>query len=248
MPDPVLLTRSLREDPALDMALSTAALRAVAAGRHAPLVRVYRPAPTVAFARRDRFEAGFQDACDVTRAAGSAPLLRSAGGRAAAYDQQSLIVDRIVAAPDITDGIGERFDDITGTVAGTLRALGLDARVGRLPGEYCPGSHSINLGGAIKVAGVAQRVVRGAALVSLVLVVGSGPQLRELIADVYGALELAHDPRVTGAVQEVDPRLSIETVAAALSEAFAPGVSPVEPPGALVDVARGLAAAHRVDR
>lgn len=246
MPEPVLLTRSLREDPALDMALSIAALRAVAAGEHQPVVRVYRPAPTVAFARRDRFEAGFGRACGVARAAGSTPLLRSAGGRAAAYDEQSLIVDRIVAAPDITDGVRARFDDIAATAAGTLLTLGLDARVGELPGEYCPGSHSINLGGVLKVAGVAQRVVRGAALVSLVVVVGSGPQVRELIAGVYGALRLPHDPRVTGAIQDVAPRVSIETVATALAEAFAPGVSPVEPPEGLVQAARGLAAAHRV--
>jgi len=246
MADPVLLTRSLREDPALDMALSTAALRAVAAGEHPPVVRVYRPGPTVAFARRDRFEAGFERACGVARAAGSAPLLRGAGGRAAAYDEQSLIVDRIVVAPDITDGIRRRFDEVVGTAAGTLRTLGLDARVGELPGEYCPGSHSINLGGVVKVAGVAQRVVRGAALISMVLVVGSGPQLRELIADVYGALGLPHDPRVTGAIQDVAPQLSIETVAQALAEAFAPGSAPVEPPEALLQAARGLAGAHRV--
>lgn len=246
MREPVLLTRSLREDPALDMAFSIAALRAVAAGEHPPVVRIYRPAPTVAFARRDRFEAGFEHACGVARAAGSAPLLRSAGGRAAAYDEQSLIVDRIVAAPDITDGIRARFDDIAETAAGTLRRLGLDARVGELPGEYCPGSHSINLGGELKVAGVAQRVVRGAALVSLVLVVGSGPQVRELIAGVYTALRLPHDPRVTGAMHDIEPRLSIETVAIALAEAFAPGSSPVEPPQALVQAACGLTAAHRV--
>lgn len=246
MPDPLLLTRSLRDDPALDMALSTAALRAVAAGRHPPVVRLYRPAPTVAFSRRDRFEPGFEQACAVARAAGYTPLLRSAGGRAAAYDEQSLVLDRIVTAPDITDGIRRRFDDTAGTMAATLRALGLDARVGELPGEYCAGSHSINLGGVLKVAGTAQRVIRGAALVSCVLVVGSGPPLRELIADVYGALGLAHDPRVTGALQEIEPGLSIEAVAAALSDAFAPGASPVEPPDALVAAARGLTAAHRV--
>ena len=39
-----------------------------------------------------------------------------------------------------------------------LQRLGLDARLGELAGEYCPGEFSVNLAGRSKVMGVGQRV------------------------------------------------------------------------------------------
>ena len=57
-----LLDGSAGADPALDVALPHALLGLVAAGRRGPVLRCYRPHPTVAFGRRDSFLAGFPGA------------------------------------------------------------------------------------------------------------------------------------------------------------------------------------------
>ena len=50
------------EDPLLDIALTHALLQEVAAGRHAPALRLFRPGPTVAFGRLDVLRNGFAEA------------------------------------------------------------------------------------------------------------------------------------------------------------------------------------------
>jgi lipoate-protein ligase A len=93
-----------------------------------------------------------------------------------------------------------------------LQPLGLDLRVGEIPGEYCPGDHSISIAGERKVAGIAQRVVKGAALVSTVLVVSPVTPLAVVIADVYAALEIPIDPGRTGALSDALPDIDIAAV------------------------------------
>lgn len=246
MSSPELMTVGLPREPGMDMALSQALLRAVARGDRAPLTRIYRPGATVAFGRRDRFRPGFREASAVARELGFAPLLRDAGGLAAPYDEQSVIVDRFSVEHDITHGVRERFDAMAAAVADVLRGLGLDARVGAVPGEYCPGEHSVNIAGTLKVAGAAQRVVRGAAMVSVVLVVGSGERLREAVARVYEALGLPVDAPVTGSLRDVVPALAVDDVIAALRAAFAPAALEVEPDAGLLDAARALIVRHLV--
>ena len=57
-----LLRGALGAEPALEVALAATLLSAVAAGERGPLLRIYRPPPTVAFGRRDAFLPGFAPA------------------------------------------------------------------------------------------------------------------------------------------------------------------------------------------
>ena len=57
------------------------------------------------------------------------------------------------------------------------------------------------------MAGIAQRVIRGASLTAAALIVEGGPALRAVIADVYEALELSVDLSVAGAL--ADGRLAV---------------------------------------
>ena len=68
--------------------------------------------------------------------------------------------------------------------------MGIVARVGELPGEYCAGEWSVNAAG-VKLAGTAQRSIRGASLVTAMLIVEGGARLRAALVDVYAALEIA---------------------------------------------------------
>lgn len=204
------------EDPALDLALAPALLQRVAARARPPLVRVYRPWPTVAFGRRDSFLPGFTEATDAARRHGFTPVIRSAGGRAAAYDEQCLVLEEIIATADATAGIQERFAAEAVSQAQALRQLGIDARVGEVPGEYCPGQFSVNAREETKLIGAAQRIIRGAWLFSSVVVVGGSAAVRAVLEDVYGALSLEWKPASVGSIADERPDLTVVDVQRAL--------------------------------
>ena len=158
-------------DPALDVALPHALLGLVAEGRRGPVLRFYRPRATVAFGRRDSFLPGSRVPSRPPARRAFTPVVRGAGGRAAAYDEGCLVFDQVMPADDSMTGIQARFADEAELQARALRGLGVDARVGEVPGEYCPGEFSVNARGQTKLIGAAQRIVRGAWLLSSVVVV-----------------------------------------------------------------------------
>jgi octanoyl-[GcvH]:protein N-octanoyltransferase len=197
-------------DPALDVALPHALLDRLAAGHRPPVVRCYRPAPTVAFGRRDTFLPGFATATAAARDHGFTPVIRGAGGRAAAYEEGCLIFDEVMPAGG--SAIRERFADDARRHARALRSLGVDARVGEVPGEYCPGEFSVNARGRVKLIGAAERIIRGAWLHSSVVVVDRADRLRVVLEDVYAALGLGWDPASVGAVSNEAPGVGLEDV------------------------------------
>ncbi len=236
-------------DAALDLALSSALLEMVAGGERGPALRVYRPLPTVAFSRRDTFLPGFANAAALARRHGFAPVIRVAGGRAAAYDEGCLIVDEVMPAADSMAAIRERFAEGAELQARALRALGVDARVGEVAGEYCPGEFSVNARGATKLVGSAQRIIRGGWLFAAVVVVISAGRLRPVLDDVYGALELDWEPDTTGSVAAEAPGVSTGDVERALVDAYATRylLRPAVPAAQELAAARTVAARHRVD-
>jgi lipoate-protein ligase A len=244
------LDRATPDDPVFDVALSHALLDAVAAGEHPDAVRVFAPGPAVAFGRLDALRPGFAEACEVARGFGRTPVVRSVGGHAAAYDERCLVVEHIAASPDVMAGMDERFAEHAGRLRGILAGLGVDARVGEVPGEYCPGAHSVNAGGRLKLAGVAQRAIRGAALTSAILVVGGAPELRTIVADVYAALGIDVDPATAGALDEVLPGVTVARAADAVRDAYARTwrLEPAAPGSALLAAASELVPRHQPSR
>src|SRR5436309_9004714 len=103
--DVELLEGSADEDPALDVALPHALLNLVARGRRGPTLRWYRPPATVAFGRRDALLAGFPRAARSARRHGFTPVIRGAGGRAAAYAEGCLVFDEVMPADGWLGGI-----------------------------------------------------------------------------------------------------------------------------------------------
>ncbi|MHA7238897.1 lipoate--protein ligase family protein [Arthrobacter sp. TMS1-12-1] len=215
-------------DAAAELDRGIGLLREVAAGDRPPTLRLYRPSPTVAFGQRDARLPGFEDAAAAVTRHGFAPLVRRAGGRAAAYSRGCLVVDHIEPAPDAVAGTRMRFAAFGDFFAGVLRDLGLDARVGEVPGEYCPGEFSVHgrLDGvpAVKLVGTAQRVVAGAWLFSSVIVVEDAAPLRGVLTDAYAALGLAWLPATAGAAEDLAPGVTVDDVEDALLAAYAGAV------------------------
>jgi octanoyl-[GcvH]:protein N-octanoyltransferase len=251
-------------DPVLDLAVAHALLVDVAAGRRPPALRIFRPGPTVAFGRLDALRPGFERACDAARDHGYTPAVRSAGGHAALYDERSVVVEHTTYERDATAGLQARFEDQAARVRDALRSLGADARIGELAGEYCPGEYSVHVGsrdagalaavggappaargGRVKVAGIAQRMVRHGATTGAVVVAGGGARLRAAVADVYGALELPVDVATAGALDEHLPGTTAADVEAALRDAYG-AERTFEPDAELLAAARALVPRHRV--
>jgi lipoate-protein ligase A len=218
-----LVRHGFPDDPALDVAVGHALLERAARGEIGPTLRVYRPGPTVAFGRLDRLRPGFRAAVAAARAHGFEPVLRQPGGRAAAYGPGALCLDVVRPEAEAIPALQARFEAAAELLAGALRAVGVDARVGEVPGEYCPGAWTVNARGRVKLAGTAQRVVRGASLLGAVVLVSGGAAVRAVLEDVYAALALDWDAATAGAAEDDVPGLSVEAVERAVLAAYAAG-------------------------
>jgi hypothetical protein len=89
-----------------------------------------------------------------------------------------------------------------------LQALGVPARVGAVPGEYCPGEFSVNAAGATKLVGTAQRLTRHGYLLSAVLLVSDPEPVRAVLTDTYALLGLAWRPETVGCVADHVPGIT----------------------------------------
>ena len=237
-----LVRQAFPDRPAFDMAVTHALLRRVAEGALPALVRVFRPGPTVAFGRLDALAPGYAAAAAAARAHGAEPVLRLGGGHAAAYAPGAVLVEAVLPQHAIAEGLEDRFRAGVGWMMDALAEAGVRAQVGELPGEYCAGEWSVHAGG-VKLAGLAQRSIRGAALLTGFVIAEGGPALRALLTDVYAALGLDWDPATAGAADAVAPHVTDAAVEAALVRAT--GVGATAEPLALD--ARTLELAHELE-
>jgi lipoate-protein ligase A len=239
---------SFPERPAFDAALSRALLLAVGEGRGPAALRLFEPGDAVVFSLLDRVQPGFREAVAAARAAGFDAVLRLAGGRAAVFHRETLGFAWCVPDAEPRHGIRARFEELATVVAAALRSLGADARVGAVPGEYCPGEHSVNARGRTKLMGVGQRIVKGAAHVGGVIVLGGSARIRDVLAPVYQRMAQPFDPATVGALaDEIGPVSRADVVAALLAElAKRHELARAPLPPALLAAAEAHEAEHRI--
>jgi octanoyl-[GcvH]:protein N-octanoyltransferase len=220
-----LIRHSFPDQPELSTAVSRTILRRVAAGELPPTVRIHRPGNEVAFGRQDLASPRYEAAAEAARAAGFAAVERLAGGRAAVFHSGTIAIARAYADPQPPKRTYARFEETAGQIAAALRGLGVDARVGEIPGEYCPGAYSVNARGAVKLSGIGQRMIRGGAHMGGVVVASGGGEVARALEPVYEALELEWDPATSGDVstelgREVDPGEVEEALIAELAKTY----------------------------
>ena len=235
-------------DEALELAVAHALLRRASAGELDEVLRIYQPqAPAAVFGRRDTRLPGFPDAKAAAHQLGFATYLRPTGGRAVAYTQQALVVDHVRRERDSAFGMDARFRRYGALLAGALQRLGIDARVGAVPGEYCPGAHSVNARSQVKLVGTAQRCVRDAWLFSSLLVVDDRQRIGPALDAIYGHLGLPFDAASVGAVADERPGVTVDDVIRSVLDGYAVDASSateLEP--ATVALARTLSGQHGV--
>jgi lipoate-protein ligase A len=212
-----LIRHSLPDQPELSTEISRTILHRVAAGELPPTIRIHRPGREVAFGRQDIASPGYDAAAEAARAAGFAAVERLAGGRAAVFHEGTIAIARAYGDPQPPKRTYARFEEMAELIAAALRGLGVDARVGEVPGEYCPGAYSVNARGATKLAGIGQRMIRAGAHMGGVVVASGGREVADVLVPVYRALELDWDPETSGSVAE---ELDREADASELEEAL----------------------------
>ena len=135
----------------LGTGISNALMRRVARGELGPTMRLHRTAPILAFGRLDKLRPGYGRAVEIARAHGYEPIERMAGGRAAVFHEGTLSFSIATREQGANAGTRARFESMATTIATALASFGADARVGEVPGEYCPGEFSVNARAADQV-------------------------------------------------------------------------------------------------
>jgi octanoyl-[GcvH]:protein N-octanoyltransferase len=232
-----------------ELAVTHALLRQASAGDLVAAHRVHSPAtPTVVFGRRDTRLPGFAAAVAAAREHGFDTAVRVVGGRAVAYTPRCVVVDHVRREPRPGDGMQHRFEAYGRRCAAALAALGVDARVGAVPGEYCPGEQSINARGVVKLVGTAQRVVRDAWLFSALAVVDDRDAIRAVLVDVYARLGLPYDPASVGSLAtERDSITPWQVGEALLAAGGAAAPTPTAVDAGTLELAAGLVRDHVAD-
>lgn len=185
------------------------------------ILRIYQPRPTAAFSPRDTTHPAYQAVSEHLLALGFTPVERGAGGLLAIYDPSALVIDLISPHPEPREHTRDRFRHFAEFVTDAFARLGIDAHVGAVPGEYCPGDYSINAGGRIKLAGLAQRVVKHGYHMGAVLSIAHSPAARDAVADAYRMFGLAFDPATFGAATELLPGAAAPDIRNAIARAIA---------------------------
>lgn len=195
-----------------------------------PAVRAWTPHRQVAFGRRDANEPGYGAARAAASERGFPPIERAVGGRAVAYTGTTVAFGSFEPADDGRTGITDRYEACVGVVLDALDSLGVDAWPGEPADAFCPGDYSVqacsSAGGRQtpgKLAGIAQRVTAGAALVSGVVVVSDRAAIRDVLVPVYDALGVPFDPDSIGSVAAAGGPDGAEQVARALESAVVDG-------------------------
>ena len=171
-------------------------------------------------------------------------MLRVVGGQAAAMHAGTVVLAHAVPHPAPREDTQERYELALRVLERALEALGVATERGELPGEWCPGRHSLHAGPR-KLAGVAQRVRMRAALTEALVIAADPAPLRSVLADVHEALGVGFAPETVGAVAEL-AAADTDAVEAALVAALAQerALEPAEPDPALLAAAAELRPRH----
>lgn len=187
-------------------------------------LRVWRPHRQIAFGRRDSNREGYDRARRIVAESEFASVDRTVGGHAVAFTGNTLAFASAEPVDDARTGIQERYDEATATLERAFGDLGVDVYEGEPDGSFCPGTHSLSATG--KIAGLAQRVHRDAAVVSGIVVACDHEQIAATLEPLYNALDIEFDPDSVGSIGRAGGPTDPLSVARRIEDALIGAASP----------------------
>jgi octanoyl-[GcvH]:protein N-octanoyltransferase len=218
-----LLTPERFEDPGMVYAYGRAVFEAVASGERPPTASITPSARHVGVTRRDTHRPGFDAAVRAANEEGYPVLVRGAGGGAIAAGPGTFgfSIIRPAKPEERWKGTAERYDEAAALVLGAFSRLGFqEAGVGEVRDEFCPGDHSLRVGGfdsGMKLCGIAQRVTRRATSLGGIVLVHGEEDLARVLGRVYGALALPFRAGSVGSLRRAGSAAGVEDVVRALA-------------------------------
>ncbi len=194
----------------------------VASGIRPMTVSITASARHVGVTRRDTLRSGFGEAVRASNEEGYPVMVRGSGGGATAADEGTFgfSIVRPGGEGEIRRDIRDRYDEAAGLVLGAFSRLGVESEVGEVRDEFCPGDHSIRVGGwesGMKIVGIAQRITRRATSVGGIVLVHGEEELAKVLEKVYRAMDLPFRTGSVGSLRRAGINIGVEEVV----EAFA---------------------------
>ena len=208
------------EFPAMDTAISHALLQTVSAGEVQQSLRIYQPRNLIAFGPQDTTDPGFIKAVKIGRSQGFECIRRLVGGRAAMFHNGTLAFGLTLTDHQPRENIEKNFQMMATLILRCLGRLGMEAKIGPVTGEYCPGKYSINSQGKFKLAGIGQRLARNATYIGGVICYQQNLIAEEILTKVYSTLNLDLNPNSLGNIQSVLPSVSYNLLEQAILDEF----------------------------
>jgi len=201
----ILVAQSLTR-PEDGFGLQQAVLEETVAGSRGPTALLWTSSRYVGATRPETRLPGFGEAVRLAEAGGFPVLARNSGGGAVAANEGSLSFSLTFPVEDMRHGLYERYTEGVDLVVAALSRLGVEAEAGEVEGEFCPGAYSVRSGGhsGVKIAGLAQRVVRRAARVEALVLITNTAEVRRVLEVFYGALGLPFRPESVADLPGVD--------------------------------------------
>ena len=195
------------EDPAVGYGYASAVFEQVASGERPAVFSISPSNRHVGVTRRDTHRPGFGKAVRAANQEGYPVLVRGAGGGAIAGGPGTFgfsIIRPPKDGEDLRLGIRARYDEAASIALAAFARLGVQAEVGEVSGEFCPGDQSVRVGGfenGMKLSGIAGRVTRRAASVGGIVLVSGEKELARILDLVYGAMDLPFRPASVGSLR-----------------------------------------------
>lgn len=165
---------------------------------------------------------GFGEAARSAEQAGFPVLIRNSGGGAVAANEGSISFSLTFPVRDMRRDLYARYDEGAALIVDAMQRVGIAAEPGEVEGEFCPGAYSVRTGGpnGTKIAGLAQRVVRGAARMEALVLVSNTAELRRVLEGFYGSLGLPLRPESLGDLPGTDVDGVIRALSQTLMESY----------------------------
>ena len=210
------------EDPVTAYGYQRMVFEQISSGARPMTVSVTASARHVGVTRRDTRRPGFDEAVRASNEEGYPVMVRGSGGGATAADTGTFgfSIVRPAGEEEVRRSIHDRYDEAAALVLGAFSRLGVEAEVGEVREEFCPGDHSIRVGGwekGMKVVGIAQRITRRATSVGGIVLVHGEEDLARVLEKVYRAMDLPFRTGSVGSLRQAGIESGVEEVV----EAFA---------------------------